>query len=199
MFFLLAGLLISSSITSSPLIENPKPLQPQHLNVEGDRVLWENDQWRIRLTSLTPDHFRRYLLKAGISQTTLDNPAVIRALTDLAPFHVLIHNKGEANLTFNPDQVILKGKRLPTGYLIDAAAFWPSQLPHSSKEQERLATLFTRSSVELEPGRNLVQLIVFKPVRDRFEKNVTLQINRMYYGIDPFDIHCQYEIRYPKQ
>ena len=180
-------------------ISNPQALEPYASRLVGDVVYYENDFYKIRLTPLTYDVFRDHMLKLGVKPNLIDREEVRDILSEMAVFRIDLLNRGEDNMVFNPDQAMIRGKRGPDGFLVDMASFWPQNLPDMNIDAVRLARVFRRGSVELAPGEKHMSLIAFTPTRKQFRKKVTLELERLYYGIETFSIHCQFDIRYAEQ
>lgn len=177
-------------------VMNPQPLTPGASRIEGNAVYYETDQYKIRLTALSQEDFRKHMLGLNVKPELIDRPNVHELLANMVVFRLDLLNRGGDNMVFNPDQAMLKASRGPDGYVADMAAFWPQNLPDANIDQTRLARVFQRGTVELAPGEKHSQLIAFNPVKKKFSKRVMLQLDRLYYGIETFDIHCNFEIRY---
>ena len=178
------------------VISDPQPLKPEASRLVGNMVYYETDQFKIRVTPLSYAAFRDHMIKLGVKPELIDRQNIRDILAEMAVFRLDFLNRGGDNMVFNPDQAMIRAKRGPDGYVVDMASFWPQNLPDMNVDVVRLATVFRRGSVELAPGEKHSSLIAFNPTRKRFFKKVTLQLERLYYGIETFDIHCQFEIRY---
>ncbi len=178
---------------------SPKPVSPANLKVEGNSLVYAGSGWLLGLHPMTWESFQKYLLDSGVSQKVLDKPGVKKLLAKVAPFQVELKNSGVETLSFNPDQIMIRSSRGPDGYIIDMAQYWPTELPKGKEEQEQFARVFSRRTIELKPGQSHRQLIVFHPYSDKFRKKVNIQISRIYYGIDSFELECRYQVRSPKK
>jgi len=179
--------------------ENPKPVAPASMRAEGNGFAYDGNGWHLKMTPMKLDAFQRYMLNVGVQQTVLNKPGVQKTLERVAPFLVEIANTGIDQLTFNPDQILIRSSRGPDGYIIDMASYWPAELPRRTEEQEQFARVFKRGTVELKPGESHQQLIVFHPYSEKFRKKVNIQMSRIYYGIESFELECQFQVRYPKK
>lgn len=163
----------------------------------GDGLVLQADNFNIRLAPLNYQTFMRWMTKRGISEQLLANPEMRGYLGSFAVFHLILHNQGEDNLIFNPEQVMLRNAMGPVGFQVSLADILRSPLGHSEPELEKLATLFMQKTFELTPGQRLGRVIAFRPISKKFPSKITFAINRMYYGIENVTIQCQFKLRYP--
>ncbi len=180
-------------------IANPKPIQPVGGRIDGETVHFQTDQWVCRLTPWSAEMFRHYIMSMGVSKRTVEVAPISEALSKVAVFQIELKNLGSDLLVFNPDQILLESDRVPAGVQVDSAWFWPTNLPGRDEDRERFARIFSRGTVEVSPGETHAHLAVFMPARHKFPKRITLQVNRIYYGIQNHDIKCRFDVRYPKK
>lgn len=192
MSMLLAFLLIAST----PQITLTQALAPAEATASGNAIIWKSEQLAVRLEPLDEQAFMGWLKKRGVTDRILNHQALRNYLNTFAVFRVSLYNFGEDNLVFNPEQVMLRNKRGPVGFLVNINDVLRTQHGHSDPELEKLAQLFHQETFELEPGRKVGRVIAFKPLDRKFPKKVQLVIDRLYYGIVSNRVAGGYQVRY---
>lgn len=179
-----------------PVIQNPKPVEPQG-TVEKGKVIFATEAYRCELEAVNPRNIRALLVELGASERELGRADVGHVLDRTVIFKITLQNLSTSKLVFNPDHVILGARGSgPAASQLDMATFWPASLPDSAVEREKLASVFARTTVHLQPDATHTQYVAFRAFGGRFPKKVYLELNDLYAGVDPLTIKCAFNIKY---
>lgn len=179
-----------------PVLQNPKPVEPTG-QVQQNKVVFSQETYICEVEAISPQDVRALLISLGASQSEVRREDVSWILNRTIFFKISIKNLGPYDLVFNPDQAVIgSGGRKTVASLLDMATFWPASLPDGHSEREKLASVFARSSVHIEPDGTHTQYLAFRAFGGRFPKKIYLELNDLYAGVDPLTIKCAFSIKY---
>ena len=178
-----------------PFVTSPKPIEPEG-EIQKESVLFNTDTFECRLDPVPPEKVVATLQSLGADANQLGRSDVSRILERSVLFKVTLVNKGDQQLLFNPDHVILGSGRGPVASQLDMATFWPATVPDGNSGREALARAFARGTITLTPGQTHTQILAFRALNRRFPKKIYIEINQLYTGVDQTTIKCAFQIKY---
>lgn len=177
------------------MVHTPKPIEPSG-SVTKRMVTFTTKAYRCEIECLDPDQVIPLLRDLGATVTQVKSADVQYVLERSVFFKLKLTNTGPDDLVFNPDHVILGSGRGPVASLVDMATFWPATVPEGHADREALAKIFARATVSLASDETHVQYLAFRAFGGRFPKNIYLELNDLYAGVEPFSMKCAFKIKY---
>lgn len=178
----------------------PKPLSPGVM-VHETGARYSREGLTIVMKPVGAESFLKRLEKKGIDKELLAREELRNYIHTLAIFDIQFENTGTDRLNFIPEQVSLKDRGSIVGFQLSMYDLLITPYGHSDPRVEKLAEMFIKTSVKLNPGDTKKHLVAFKPISmtKRFPKRVELTLDRLYYGITTRKVACQFQVRYKKK
>ena len=183
-------------MAQQPFFINARATQGPGTPIDNNGMRFSSSRWVISIEPLPPAALEQRFIDHGVDPAVIKRADLQQILGMSMGFLISLENLSDELLVFNPDQVMLYSSRGPAGFLMDMAHFWPPELPRGNPRLETFAMAFAKGMVQVEPGKKHQQMLLFRPNKDRFRKKVELRLDRVYYGIEGFDIRCGFDVRY---
>jgi len=178
-------------------VTHPMPVDCPTCSVIAQGIRFERDGFICQIRVLPREALGERLRQAKVANAYLDQTHIKTFIAGTVAFEVHLENTGERNLNFNPDQIRLLKKGKPFCSQVNSMNILSASTSIPSRDQELMAQFFYKGSVEIQLGENHTQLVVFQSPKKGFpQQRLTLQIGRLFYGLEPATLECSFQFSY---
>ena len=181
-----------------PHLSDPQPLAAAGATVENDSVYYRGSGWTCRIKPVSSLELYRELGRNGVDAVVLERQDIKSLLLTALVFLVELQNSGPEDLAWNQDRTQLLASKIPVGMQLRMMDFWPPGHSGQNPALERLARLFSKTTLTVPAGTSRKGLVVFRPLGKRFPKRVHIRLDHLFYGYQSHTLECRFDVRYPK-